>query len=72
LNHEHDASALLEGVVRRADLVVMVIASAKHSATNAIRRLCPRSKLLEVGSRGSTAIVRAVVEHLADPAEAAA
>lgn len=72
LNHEHDASALLEGVVRRADLVVMVIASAKHSATNAIRRLCPRSRLLEVGSRGSTAIVRAVVEHLADPAEAAA
>ena len=64
LNHEHDASALLDGFVGRADVVVMVIASAKHSATNAIRRVCAPNQLIEVGSRGSTAIVRAVTEYI--------
>lgn len=71
LNHEHDSSPILTAFAGRANVLAMVIASAKHAATDAIRRACPPERLVEVSSRGSTAIVRAVVDHVADPEAAA-
>jgi hypothetical protein len=70
LNHEHDDSDRLRGLARRADVMAVVIASAKHAATEAIRRQCAADVLLEVGTAGSTGLIRAVVERLQDLAAA--
>jgi hypothetical protein len=64
LNHEHDDSERLRGLARRADIMAVVIASAKHAATDAIRRHCASDTLLEVGTAGSTGLIRAVVGRL--------
>jgi hypothetical protein len=72
LNHEHDASPRLSAFASRASVLAMVIASAKHAATDAIRQSCPPERLVEVSSRGSTAIVRAVVDHVTQPVAIAA
>ena len=64
-NHEYDSSPMLEAFAARADVLAMVVARAKHAATIALRRACPPTRMAEVYGRGSTAIVRAVVEHLA-------
>ncbi len=44
--------------------MAVVIASAKHAATDAIRRVVDDDALLEVGSAGSTGLVRAVLGRL--------
>jgi hypothetical protein len=64
LNHEKDDSDRLRGFAGRADIVAVVIASAKHAATAAIRRHCRPEALLEVGTAGSTGLVRAIVGRL--------
>jgi hypothetical protein len=64
LNHEHDDSDRLRSLARRADVMAVVIASAKHAATEAIRRHCAADALLEVGTAGSTGLIRAVVGRL--------
>jgi hypothetical protein len=61
LNHEKVDSDLLRGFARRADVVAVVIASAKHAATGAIRHHCRPGALLEVGTAGSTGLVRAII-----------
>jgi hypothetical protein len=63
-NNELDASPRLEALAQRADVMAMVIASAKHAATNAIRKACPPAALLEVGTAGSTGLLRAIVGRL--------
>jgi hypothetical protein len=64
LNHEHDGSERLRHLSRRADVMAVVIASAKHAATDAIRRSVRDDALLEVGTAGSTGLVRAVLGRL--------
>lgn len=64
LNHEHDGSDRLRSLSRRADIMAMVIASAQHAATDAIRRSVTGEALLEVGTAGSTGLVRAVLGRL--------
>lgn len=64
LNHEHDDSERLRGLARRADIMAVVIASAKHAATDGIRRHCRSSALLEVGTAGSTGLLRAILGRL--------
>jgi hypothetical protein len=70
LNHEHDGSDRLRGLSRRADVMAVVIASAQHAATDAIRRSCRADALLEVGTEGSTGLVRAILERLDELAAA--
>jgi hypothetical protein len=64
LNHEHDDSERLRGLARRADVMAVVVASAKHAATESINRNCRPEALLEVGTAGSTGLIRAVRERL--------
>lgn len=70
LNHEHDDSDRLRGLARRADVMAVVIASAKHAATDAIRRQVSDSALLEVGTSGSTGLLRAILGRLEEIAVA--
>jgi hypothetical protein len=70
LNHELDDSQRLRGLAHRADVMAVVIASAKHAATEAIRRNCRDDALLEVGTAGSTGLIRAVLGRLQELAAA--
>ena len=70
LNHEHDDSERLRGLARRADVMAVVIASAKHAATEGIDRACSPGALLEVRTAGSSGLVRAVIGRLEELAAA--
>jgi hypothetical protein len=69
-NHETDGSPLLRGFAQRADVLAVVVASATHAATGVIRQYCRPEALLEVGTKGSTGLVRAVVARLDELAAA--
>ncbi len=60
LNHEKDGSPLLRAFAQRADILAVVIASAKHAATNALRESCRPDAFLQVGTKGTTGLVRAI------------
>lgn len=62
LNHDHGGSAALAAMVARADLVVIVWASAKHAATDFIKARRGDRPLVYATGRGATSIVRAVEE----------
>jgi len=66
LNAELDGSAKMRGLAERADVMAVVIASAKHAATDAIRAACPPRNLLEVGTAGSTGLIQAIRGRLED------
>jgi hypothetical protein len=65
LNHDHGGSAALNAMVSRADLVVVVWASAKHAATDFIKARRGNRPLVYAMGRGATSIVRAVDDWLA-------
>ncbi|HTX50415.1 MAG TPA: protein DpdD [Caulobacteraceae bacterium] len=60
LNHDHGGSAALGAMVARAELVVIVWASAKHAATDFIKARRGDRPLVYATGRGATSIVRAV------------
>ncbi|GAN75845.1 protein DpdD [Acidisphaera rubrifaciens] len=60
LNHDHGGSAALGAMVARAELVVVVWASAKHAATDFIKSRRGARPLVYATGRGATSIVRAV------------
>jgi hypothetical protein len=70
LNHEHDDSAQLRALAKRADVMAVVISSAKHAATEAIKRSCRPEALLSVGTSGSTGLVRSLLGRLSELAAA--
>jgi hypothetical protein len=68
LNHDHGGSAALAAMVARADLLVIVWASAKHAATDFIRDRRGNRPLVYAAGRGATSIVRAVEDWSATEA----
>jgi hypothetical protein len=68
LNHDHGGSAALGAMVARADLVVIVWASAKHAATDFIKARRGDRPLVYATGRGATSIVRAVEDWSATEA----
>jgi hypothetical protein len=70
LNHEHDDSTRLRALAKRADVMAVVIASAKHAATESIKRSCRPEALLSVGTSGSTGLTRALLGRLSELAAA--
>jgi hypothetical protein len=61
-NAEHDGSPKLSALSAGADVFVMVAASAKHAATNCIKDSRGSKPLLQVNSRGTSAILKALAE----------
>lgn len=59
---EHDGSQKLNAMSANADVFVMVTASAKHAATNAIKAARGSKPTIHVNSRGTSAILRALCE----------
>jgi hypothetical protein len=59
---EHDGSQQLASLSSNADIFVMVAASAKHAATDFIKQHRGGRPLLQVNSRGSSAILRELAE----------
>lgn len=59
---EHDGSQQLAALSSNADVFVMVAASAKHAATNFIKDHRGGRPILQVNSRGSSAILRELAE----------
>ena len=64
LNHDHGGSAALNAMVSRADLLVVVWASAKHAATDFIKARRGNRPLVYAMGKGATSIVRAVDDWL--------
>lgn len=60
LNHDHGGSSALGAMVSRADLVVIVWASAKHAATDFIKARRGDRPLVYAAGRGAASILRAV------------
>ncbi|SFJ63769.1 protein DpdD [Cellulomonas sp. KH9] len=59
---EHDGSQQLAALSAHADVFVMVSASAKHAATNFIKAHRVGLPIIQVNSRGSSAILRELAE----------
>lgn len=59
---EHDGSQQLAALSANADVFVMVSASAKHAATNFIKDHRAGLPIIQVNSRGSSAILRELAE----------
>lgn len=59
---EHDGSQQLAALSANADVFVMVAASAKHAATNFIKDHRGGLPIVQVNSRGSSAILRELAE----------
>jgi len=59
---EHDGSQQLAALSANADVFVMVSASAKHAATNFIKDHRGGLPIIQVNSRGSSAILRELAE----------
>ncbi|TDW18961.1 hypothetical protein EV650_5564 [Kribbella kalugense] len=59
---EHDGSQQLASWSSNADVFVMVAASAKHAATDFIKEHRGSRPLIQVNSRGSSSILRALAE----------
>lgn len=59
---EHDGSQQLAVLSSNADVFVMVAASAKHAATNFIKDHRGSRPILQINSRGSSAILRELAE----------
>lgn len=59
---EHDGSQQLAALSSNADVFVMVAASAKHAATNFIKDHRGSQPIIQVNSRGSSAILRELAE----------
>jgi hypothetical protein len=59
---EHDGSQQLAALSANADVFVMVAASAKHAATNFIKEHRGGLPIIQVNSRGSSAILRELAE----------
>ena len=59
---EHDGSQQLAALSANADVFVMVAASAKHAATNYIKDHRGGRPIIQVNSRGSSAILRELSE----------
>ena len=59
---EHDGSQQLAALSAHADVFVMVSASAKHAATNFIKDHRGGLPIIQVNSRGSSAILRQLAE----------
>lgn len=59
---EHDGSQQLAALSANADVFVMVAASAKHAATNFIKEHRGGRPIIQVNSRGSSAILRELRE----------
>jgi hypothetical protein len=59
---EHDGSQQLAALSANADVFVMVAASAKHAATNFIKDHRGDLPIIQVNSRGSSAILRELAE----------
>lgn len=64
LNHDHGGSAALAAMVARADVVVIVWASAKHAATEFIKARRGGRPLVYAAGKGATSILRAVEQWL--------
>lgn len=64
LSHDKGGSDRLRQWVQNDDLVVMVIASAKHAATGFIEQHCSQERLLRVNSKGSASLVREICLYL--------
>lgn len=61
-NSEHDGSKQLASLSASADVFVMVTASAKHAATDFIKESRGGRPLIQINSRGSSAILRELAE----------
>lgn len=59
---DHDGSQQLAALSSNADVFVMVAASAKHAATNFIKDHRGGRPIIQVNSRGSSAILRELAE----------
>ena len=59
---DHDGSSQLAALSANADVFVMVSASAKHAATNFIKDHRAGLPIIQVNSRGSSAILRELAE----------
>ncbi|GAA2745368.1 hypothetical protein GCM10009868_26620 [Terrabacter aerolatus] len=59
---EHDGSQQLAALSANADVFVMVAASAKHAATDFIKEHRGSRPIIQVNSRGSSAILRELAE----------
>jgi hypothetical protein len=59
-NHDQSGSSALAAMVNRADLVVVVWASAKHAATEFIKARRGARPLVYAAGRGASSIIRAV------------
>ena len=70
LNEEKDGSPLLRGFAERADVLACVVASAKHAATGFIRKHCRPEAFIEIGTKGSTALIKAITRRLEELAAA--
>lgn len=62
-NSEHDGSPQLAQLSKRADVFVVVTASAKHAATNFIAAERGARPIVKVNSRGSSAILRELARY---------
>lgn len=63
-NEDHVATDQVRNLATGSDVVVLVTAAAKHSASQEIERLCPEAKLVRVASKGLTSLLRELEKHL--------
>lgn len=58
VNSDKTATELLRGMCKGCDAVVMVHRAAQHAATNEIRRIVPKKRLVRVWGKGASSIIR--------------
>ena len=58
------ATEPLRKLASGSDVMVLVTAAAKHSASQEIERLCPESRLVRVASKGLSSLLRELEKHL--------
>lgn len=63
-NEDHVATEHVKSLATGSDVVVLVTAAAKHSASQEIERLCPEAKLVRVASKGLSSLLRELEKHL--------
>lgn len=64
INEDLVATDQLRSLATGSDVVVLVTAAAKHSASQEIERLCPEGKLVRVASKGLSSLLRELEKHL--------
>ncbi len=71
-DHSKVATGPLQSLVQRVDLMVVADRAAKHAATDAIRSARGSRPLIYAAGKGSSSLVRAALDYIAEGIKASA